>query len=194
MILIHLVLLNLVEMVKIVHLFLIKATKCQAIQAAQQEMSDGLIQIPCQKVCPAKYEWIDDTYSSLFITIDYYGHPIIQLGSMLVTRRLSQISRCRSLCKSMHLGTDYTICSHIPKIDTQALSCFVGNMVCIHESFQPGVVDPCLRFDNAGNHRPSRSNSTISMTIVHCKIKIAVCKLFDYYSCVTTRIQKMWYL
>ena len=57
-----------------------------------------------KKVCPPKYEWIDDTYSSFFINIDYAGHPIIQLRSILVTRKLSQISRCRTLCRSI-LGT-----------------------------------------------------------------------------------------
>lgn len=61
-----------------------------------------------KKVCPPKYEWIDNTYSSFFINIDYPGHPIIQLRSMLVTRKLSQISRYRTLCRSIHLVTDYT--------------------------------------------------------------------------------------
>ena len=45
-VLFHLVLPNLVEMV---HVFLVKTTKCQAVQATQQKMSDGLIQIPCQE-------------------------------------------------------------------------------------------------------------------------------------------------
>ena len=40
-----------------------------------------------KKACPAKYEWVNGTYKSVFVTNDYtlsdfVGHPIFQLGSM----------------------------------------------------------------------------------------------------------------
>ena len=112
------------------HVFLIKA--------ANSLMSSH----PCP---PTNIWWLDSNSSSRrcvqqikngtlmhtvhsFVTIDYtlfdfVGHPIFQLGSILVTRILNQITRHQRLWISGNLGTDITTCSHIAEIDAQAF-CF----------------------------------------------------------------------
>ena len=62
-------------------------------------------------------------HSSLFVTIDYApfdfdGHPIFQLGSILMRIILNQTTRRQTLWRSVHLETDITTYSRIGEIDT----------------------------------------------------------------------------
>ena len=92
---------------------------CEILQTIMNRISIHLVGML------SKYEWTNDTYSSLFVTTDYtlydfVGHQIFQLGSMLVRRNLSQTTRCQTSWRSIHLETDITTCSHIAEIEIQA--------------------------------------------------------------------------
>ena len=96
---------NLSEMVKNVHMFLIKAANSLLLShpGPPIKMSDCLIQIP---ICPANLEWSTDAYSSLFVTTDYtlfdfVGHPIFQLESLLMTIILNQTTRRQTLWRNV---------------------------------------------------------------------------------------------
>ena len=52
---------------------------------------------------------------------DFVGHPILKLGSMLVTRMLNQTTRGQTLWRSVCLETDISTCSHIAEIHTQVI-------------------------------------------------------------------------
>ena len=55
-------------------------------------------------------------------TLDFVGHPIFQLESILMTITLNQTTRGQTLWRSVHLETDITTCSHIAEIDNSAFS------------------------------------------------------------------------
>ena len=78
---------------------------CQAIQASQWQMSGGLIQIPCEQGMSNKIR-MEDWYSHYWVYILWFvGHPIFELGSMLVTRILNQTTRGQILWRSIRLET-----------------------------------------------------------------------------------------
>ena len=112
---------NLSEIMKNVHVFLIKAAN------SLMSSHPGL---PTNNVW-----WIDsNSYSqegmssktrmehwciqfsichySLY-TLWFVGHPIFQLESILMTITLNQTTRGQTLWRSVHLETDITTCSHI---------------------------------------------------------------------------------
>ena len=74
-------------------------------------------------------------HSSFFVTIDYIlynfvGKPIFQLGSMLVTRKLSEATRyVKHLWRNVHLETDITIVIILLKL---TLKLFAFNYTCKH--------------------------------------------------------------
>ena len=110
---------NLSEIMKNMHVFLIKATNSRHPGLPMDNVWWMDSTSYSQEGMSSKQEWSTDEYISLFVTIHYtlfdliVGHLIFQLESILMTITLDQTTRVQTLWRSVHLETDTTTCSHI---------------------------------------------------------------------------------